>query len=252
MHRVVFQIGSFTLYSYGVFVAFGFLLGSSLILRQAKKKGFDSGSISDCLTAVLIGGLLGGRLLFVLINWQQYSQNILRIFMIYEGGLAVQGAVVMGILSVALISHIRKLSFWKVSDLIAPYVALGQAMGRIGCFLNGCCYGKPIESGIGVTLRGESFRRIPTQIYSSIGLFFIFILLLWIRKKHSFDGRIFIVYIMLYSGFRFFMDFLRGDELALIYGVKLSQAIGALMFAAAAGLYAILRRRGQGVTNEKT
>ncbi|MFH1552630.1 MAG: prolipoprotein diacylglyceryl transferase [Candidatus Omnitrophota bacterium] len=243
MYRIIFQIGPFTLYSYGLFVAIGFLLSTILILKDSKRFGIPANDVFDCLIAILIGGLLGGRLLFVFINWGYYSRHLLRAFMFYEGGLAFQGALVAAILAGAVVMRIKKLPFWKTADLIAPYVALGQALGRIGCFLNGCCYGKVVESGIAVTFPQETVMRVPTQLYSSLVLLFIFVILIALSRKRPFDGYVFTAYIILYSIFRFFMDFARGDDLALLYEIKLSQGIAIGMFACGVVMYVFLRKR---------
>ncbi|RKY42949.1 MAG: prolipoprotein diacylglyceryl transferase [Candidatus Makaraimicrobium thalassicum] len=242
MHRIIFQFGSFTLYSYGLLVAAGFLLSTILILRDSEKFGMRSDSIFDCLIVILIGGLIGGRLLFVLINWEYYCRYPLRALMFYEGGLAFQGALAVAVLSGAVMSRIKKLSFWKASDLIAPYIALGQAVGRIGCYLNGCCYGRVIERGIGVTFPGETVMRIPTQTYSSLFLLMIFMVLIALRKRRLFDGYLFTMYMILYASFRFFMDFMRGDNLAVFLGIRISQIISIGMFLCGIIVYIVLSR----------
>ncbi len=253
MHRVLFQIGPFTLYSYGLFVAAGFLLSTFLILRDSEKFGISKDNIFDCLITILIGGLIGGRGLFVIINWEYYFYHPLKIFMFYEGGMAIQGGLVVATLSGAAVFRIKKIPFWRTSDLIAPYIALGQSVGRIGCFLNGCCYGRVIEKGIGVTFPQEAVMRVPTQIYSSLALLAIFVILIEIRQKRPFDGYVFTMYLALYSVFRFFMDFLRGDNLAVVSGMRLSQIISIGMLLCAIVIYVVLssidkHRRAHGRT----
>jgi phosphatidylglycerol:prolipoprotein diacylglycerol transferase len=240
MHRVLFQIGPFTLYSYGLFVAVGFLLSTVLVLRDSEKFGVSRNDVFDCLIVILIGGLIGGRLLFVIINWGYYLRYPLRVFAFYEGGMAIQGALVTAVVSGVLVSRIKKIPFWKVADLIAPYAALGQSMGRIGCFLNGCCYGRIIESGIGVTFPKEAVMRVPTQIYSSLGLLAIFVILMALREKRPFDGYVFAMYLILYSVFRFFIDFLRGDNLVFVFGMRLSQVLSAGLFLCGIVIYVVL------------
>ena len=240
MHRILFQFGPFTLYSYGLFVAIGFLLSTILILRDSGKFGISRDSVFDCLIAILIGGLIGGRLLFVIINREYYFHHPLRAFMFYEGGMAIQGALVMAVAAGAVTARVKKIPFWRTSDLIAPYIALAQAVGRIGCFLNGCCYGRIIEKGIGVTFPQETVMRVPTQTYSSLVLLAIFALLIALRDRRPFDGYIFAMYMILYSVFRFFMDFFRGDDLALVFGMKLSQVISIGMFVCGVCVYIIL------------
>jgi len=245
MHRILFQIGPVELYSYGLCVALGFLVAAILILKEAKKIGLPSDAIFDCVIAALVGGLTGARLLFVVINWQDFAHSPLRALMFHEGGLAFQGGLVFGILSVLLVARIKGLSFWKVADLFAPYIALGQAVGRIGCFLNGCCYGRVITSGIGVTFPGETVVRIPAQIYSSLSLLGIFLALIALRARRRFDGFVLSMYLILYGVFRFFIAFTRADNPLFFSWLKLSQAISVATILAGIGLYLALRRRGQ-------
>lgn len=245
MHRILFQIGPFTLYSYGLSVAAAFLLSAGLILRNAKRFGIQKESVFDLLIAILVGGLVGGRLLFAVINWGDFREAPLRAFMIWEGGLAFHGALILGALSGIVAASLKKLPLWKTADLIVPYVALAQAVGRIGCFLNGCCYGRIIEKGIGVTFPGETVLRMPVQLYSSLGLFIIFLILITLREKRPFEGSIFSLYLVLYSFFRFFMDFLRGDELVTFFGVTLSQAISASVFICGAVIFTALLIRSK-------
>ena len=243
MHRILFQIGPFTLYSYGLCVAAGFLLAVVLILRDSKKIGISREDLLDCLIAVLVGGLVGGRLLFVLINWRYYLQHPAGVLMLSEGGMAFQGALIMAVFAGAVVTRVKKLSFWKVCDLMAPYIALAQAVGRIGCFLNGCCYGRVIESGIGVIFPADTVMRIPTQVYSSLALLVLFIILFALRERRLFNGYVFTMYVILYSVFRFFMDFLRGDNPPVMYGMKLSQVISLGMFLCGIVMYAVLKSK---------
>ncbi|MFH1665271.1 MAG: prolipoprotein diacylglyceryl transferase [Candidatus Omnitrophota bacterium] len=243
MHRIIFQTGLFIVYSYGLCVAVGFLLAAILIVRDAKGAGVPVNGILDCLIAVFVGGIIGGRLLFVIINREYYLQNPARALMFYEGGLAFQGAFILAVISGMVAARLKKISFLKAADLIAPYIFLGQAFGRLGCFLNGCCYGRVTNSGFGVIYPGECVARIPVQAYSSLILFILFAVLLRTRRNRTFDGYVFALYIILYSVFRFFMDFLRGDNLALIAGIRISQLISITMFIAGIVFYAVLKRR---------
>ncbi|MEA3489182.1 MAG: prolipoprotein diacylglyceryl transferase, partial [Candidatus Omnitrophota bacterium] len=241
MHRIVFQIGPFTLYSYGFFVAAGFLLSTVLILRDAGKFGLSRESVFDCLIAVILGGLIGGRALFVIINWGYYSRHLLDVVMFHRGGLAFQGALAGAVFAGGITARIKGLPFWRTGDLICPYIPLGHALGRVGCFLNGCCYGKIIESGVGVTFPGETVMRVPTQIYSSFFLLLLSGFLILFREKRRFEGQVFLVYLIIYSGFRFLIDFYRGDDLAMLYGIKLSQVISLGMFALGVMIYLVLK-----------
>ena len=241
MHRIIFHIGPLTLYSYGLFVALGIALAITLSSKEAARRGMVPSDILDIFMAIIVGGLLGGRLLFVAINWKYYAGGpFLDILNLTEGGLAFQGAFVGAILSAAVIIRMKKMSFWRVGDLIIPYLALAQALGRIGCFFNGCCYGKEAVCGLGVTFPGEEVVRMPVQLYSSLGLLLIFLILLRLGEKRRFDGYVFCMYLIIYSVFRFLMDFLRGDDLAAVFAITLSQTISLGTLACGILLYFIL------------
>lgn len=245
MHPILFKIGPFTLYSYGFFVAAAFLVSSILILREASRSGIKRESVLDVLIALLLGGLIGGRALFVAINLKYFLSNPLHVFMLSEGGMAFHGGLAGGILGVYLACRARKISFWGTLDLVSPYAALGHAIGRIGCFMNGCCYGKPAISGPGVVFPGDTVARIPTQIYESVLLLVLFIALKGVWRKRSFDGQVFSAYIMLYALLRFAMEYLRGDNPQIASGLTLPQLISIGMLVLGAGLWVVLGRRGE-------
>lgn len=245
MHRIIFHSEFFTLYSYGFFVALAFLLSSLLMILDAKKKGIATNDMFDFLIAIMAGGLIGGRILFVLVNLKYYVNHPSRIFFLNEGGLAFQGALLFAMLLASVVLVVKKLSVWKVADIAAPYVALGQAIGRIGCFLNGCCYGKVIVDGVGVTFPEEAVMRIPVQIYLSLAFLIISIFLLAIRPKIKYEGCTFALYLMLYSLIRGVLDFLRGDINALFYGITLSQAISLGVFLLGGMMCFVLWRKGR-------
>jgi phosphatidylglycerol:prolipoprotein diacylglycerol transferase len=242
MHKIIFEIGPFTLYAYGLSVAVAFLMVTLLMFRDAPRFGVAKETVFDCMIAIMVGGILGGRALFVLINLEYYASHIPDVVMLQEGGLAIQGAIIGAVLAGIIAARIKKVSFWAMSDLIAPYIALGQAVGRIGCLLNGCCYGKVTSGGVGLIFPGEAVMRIPTQVYSSLGLLVIYLFLLKVREKRTFPGRAFSMYLILYSVLRFFMDFFRGDGLFAYAGITLSQWISIVMFIVGIILYGVLGR----------
>ena len=250
MNPALFQVGPFTIYYYGIFVAMGFLVATALIIRDAKKIGIPPEKVLDCLAVILVGGLIGGRLLFVFINGDYYLRYPLRALMFYEGGLAVQGAIVSAFLSGVIITRIKKVPFWEGSDLVAPYLALAQAFGRVGCFLNGCCYGIVAERFPAVVFPGETVMRVPTQIYSVIMLLCIFLLLKFLKRRPHHAGAVFGVYIIAYSVFRFFMDFFRGDNPELFLGLKLSQWIGIGMMVCGICIYILRQKKGEARTGQ--
>lgn len=223
MHPILLKLGPITIYSYGTFVAFAFLAAAFFITKGSPKHDIPKEKIWDLLLTILISGMIGARLLHILLNLRIYRMRPLDILMFHRGGLAIHGAIVAAILGAIIFLRRNKLSFWRTGDLIMLYLPLGQAIGRIGCLLNGCCYGT---------------NGHPTQIYSSILLLITFIMLKIISgKERGFDGRVFIAYFLIFTPFRFFIDFLRADLQYGFFGLTVSQNINMLLFASAAILY---------------
>ncbi len=244
MYPVLFKIGSVSIYSYGLFVAAGFLIASFLMLRDSAKEGLPRESVLDSLIAILAGGVIGGRLLYVVINWGYFSSDPIKMIMLNEGGMAIHGAIVLGFIAGVVTARIKGLPVWKTADIIAPYIALGQAIGRIGCFFNGCCYGREYDGLFSVTFPQDTVSRVPTQICLSAGLLAIYIMLRVAGRGGKYNGRIFALYLILYSIFRFFVDFLRGDNPLVFSGLTLAQVISIIIFACGLFLFAI-RKHGR-------
>ncbi len=243
MHPVLIRIGPLSIHTYGVLVAAGFLLGLALALRQGKKNGIPPERIIDLGFYALLAAIVGSRLLFVAINAGHYLKHPLDIIRIWEGGLVFYGGLLLAV-PVAL-WYIKKhaLDMWNIMDILAPSVAIGHAVGRLGCFSAGCCYGKPAGVPWAVTfLDPESLARIgiplhPTQLYESLGEFLNFLILVTLRRHQSFKGQIFWTYIFLYSVLRFTVEFFRGDAARgyIVAGVSVSQGISIII-----GLVAIV------------
>ena len=189
MHPILFKLGPFTVYTYGFCVALAFLLGSMLVLRDAEKEKLSRADVLDVLISVLVGGLIGGRLLFAAINMDYFIQKPLHLFMLNEGGMAFHGGLLGGVTGALIACRAKKISLWRMLDLVSPYAALGHAIGRIGCFFNGCCYGKTVETGLGVTFPGDSAARIPVQLYESTALIVLFLFSKSFRAKKLSRGR---------------------------------------------------------------
>ena len=225
MQPILFHIGTFAVYSYGFCMAVAFIVGSLLLIRDSETFGIAREKAVDIFFWVLIGGLLGARFLYVALNWTMFVNDPLRIFAFRDGGMAFQGGLVLALMFCYISCRIKKIPFLRMCDLIAPYVALGQAIGRVGCLLNGCCYGKPTTSFFYVVFPGEEVQRIPVQVYSAIGLAVLFLVLLHIRKQRFSAGVVLASYFMLYSILRFTLDFFRGDTPAVWMFMNMSQII---------------------------
>ncbi len=229
MHPILFKLGPLTFYSYGLMLAIAYLVSSSLAARDARRNGvkIHPDQTANLFFFSLIGGILGARIFYVIANLDFYSVNLHQILRLDQGGLVWYGGLLGGFLSAVSYLRLKKLPFLETADLASPYLALAHSIGRIGCFLNGCCFGKPTHSIFGMYFPNRLIPIHPAQLYSSIGLFIIFLVLMRWRKRKRFTGEIVLVYLFLYSLGRFGIEFLRGDSLAVGLGLTLAQFISA-------------------------
>ena len=243
MHPVFAKIGPLAVYSYGVMVAVGFAVAAFLIYRHAGRLSLNKDKIIDMLVLMLLFGIAGGRLLYVMLNLSYYFARPLEIFDLSKGGLVWYGAFIAGFITAITYARLNKLDFWLVMDLIVPYTALAQAFGRIGCYLNGCCYGVESPAGyiFGVVFPDSCAARHPAQLYSALLLLLIYsILRIWQESPH-FKGEIFLAYCMLYPLKRFAIEFLRGDNPKMFFGMTISQVISVAVFLAALAIFTYKR-----------
>ncbi len=238
MHPILFKIGPVVIYSYGVMIAVAFLSSMYLISRSAQKAGISIENIADLGLALLISGIVGARLLYVLTEIEYYRANPLEIVMIWKGGLVFYGGFIAAFVCGWVVLKRNKMPVLKTCDHIIPYLALGQAIGRIGCFLNGCCFGKPTNLPWGMifpkgSIAGDIYPAIhihPTQLYSVYTNFLIFAILLLFGNWKKFDGQILYLYFILYSVSRFLIEFLRADNPQILLGLTISQVICVVLF----------------------
>jgi phosphatidylglycerol:prolipoprotein diacylglycerol transferase len=185
MHPILIQIGSFSLKSYWVFMALGFVLGGIVIYWQAKRKNLDPHKTKRLILITIISGFIGSRILYVFLNFGLYQKNLLRIFKFWKGGLSWQGGFLFNLLVMLLIlrSDQKNLGKWLDTGILG--ILIGHSIGRIGCFLNGCCYGitTNIPWAIQFSNLGDNLLRHPTQLYESFGYFVIFLLLYFCSKN---------------------------------------------------------------------
>jgi len=252
MHPILFKIGPFTIYTYGVLVAAGFLLGLGLAVRQAKKEGILTGRIVDLGFYILLAALVGSRLFFVLMNAPHYIKNPIEILKIWEGGLVFYGGFLLAIPIVLWYVKRHTMDLWSTADLFAPSIAIGHALGRLGCFSAGCCYGRPApDLPWAVTFRDPQSLALqgiplhPTQLYEAFGVFINFFILIMLRRHKSFNGQLFFSYLLIYSVLRFIVEFFRGDlgRGFISPYLSLPQAMSAAIFVAAVIGLVVLRKR---------
>jgi phosphatidylglycerol:prolipoprotein diacylglycerol transferase len=227
MYPEICKIGPFTIYSYGIMLLVAFLTSSFLAKAQAKKHNLSPELIFDVSFIVFISGIIGARVFYTLENLGYYIKNPLEIIMLQHGGLSWFGGLILGTLVGIKYLKVRRIPIYKVVDLIMPFVALGQAIGRIGCFLNGCCFGKTL---------------IPVQLYSSLILIIIFVILRFLQERPHRDGEIFFTYLILYCVKRFFIEFLRSDNAIIVFGLTLFQLLSLIIFFLAAAKFIFIRK----------
>ena len=251
MYPVLFRIGPFTVHTYGVFVAMAFLSAIALALRDARREGEDANKILDLCFYVIVAAIVGSRLLYVLVNWSTFRHDPFEILRIWHGGLVFYGGFI-GAVTIAL-WYIRKngLPLLKTLDIMAPPIAFGQFVGRIGCFFAGCCYGKTSDLPWAVTfthpesLAPKGVPLHPTQLYSSLNSLLIFMVLVGLRRIKRFDSQIFWSYVLLYGVTRSILEHFRGDERGMFVEGMLStsQLIGLTVAVIAIVMMIILKRR---------
>jgi len=252
MHPVLLQIGKFTIYSYGLLVVLGFVAGIGWAALNAGGRGIEPGKVLDLSFYLVIAAIIGARFFYVLVEFKRYLKDPVDIFRIWEGGFVFYGGLISaGIVGTGYILY-HHLPHWQVMDLFAPGIALGQAIGRLGCFCAGCCYGKECHCSFGVVFRDSRSLAVlnaplyPTQLISSLNLFVIFFVLVWVDRKKRFDGQVFWIYVLLYAIMRFAIEFLRGDPRGYIIPGFLSTSQGISLILIPVSLYFLARLKRQG------
>ena len=216
MHPVLFEIGKFKAYTYGLLVGLAIITAVLISYDRAKKRNMDADAIIDIGIWGIIGGFIGAKLLYILSVAPEIIKNPSMFWENLTNGFVLYGGIIGGCIGADIYCRKKKLSFWEYFDLAAPAIAVAQGIGRIGCLMAGCCYGKETTCPIGITFKESlsapnGVRLHPTQIYSSIGDFIIALILFSFAKKERKDGQVSGLYMILYSIGRFFIEFLRDD-----------------------------------------
>lgn len=217
MEKVAFQFGNFAVYWYGVFVALGFLAGIWTAARRAPFQGLAPERVVDLGPWLIVGALIGARTLYVLSYWEEEFRQApwWEVFMFRKGGLVFYGGFIGSVLACLLYTRAKRLPLWKVADVMAPSVALGHAFGRLGCLMNGCCYGRACD--LPWAIRYPSGHETyplpvhPTQIYDSLLNLALYAGLAWFYRHRKHEGQVFAAYLVGYAILRFAVEFFRGD-----------------------------------------
>ena len=247
MHPELFRIGPLAIHSYGIMLALSFLIGIYLAVRKGKNRGIKEDEIVNIAFIIIVASIVGSRLFYVLFHLEEFTGRWINAFWPVQedgtiglGGLILLGGFILAFVSASLYMMVKKLNFWKVADSVAPSIAFGVFLTRIGCYLNGCCFGKACELPWGVNfppnspagaVMGDAHLH-PTQLYSSLYGLLIFLILTWLDRKNYFNG-VLIGTFMILDGFsRFTVDFFRyyENQMFLVGGLQFNQIVSLLMF----------------------
>ncbi len=241
IYPVLIDLGPVKVYAWGFMMAVGVLAAVYGISRRFKQEGYDPDHALDLAILLVVSGLLGSRLAYIaMFEWHEFLARPAIFFSLSNGGfqgLVWYGGFTAGVLAFIIYCRVRSYSFWKMADIIAPYLALAYAIVRIGCFLNGCCYGLVADSACTVVFpEVDQFHRYPTQLFSSALNLLLFGFLYWYYPRRRFDGQIFAAYLIGYAVYRFLIEFLR--ENWIFYGpLSIAQVYSLLILAVGAALY---------------
>jgi phosphatidylglycerol:prolipoprotein diacylglycerol transferase len=223
VHPIAFKLGSWPIHWYGVLVALGFIAGLWTASRRAPLTGLRQEQVGDAGPWMILGAVLGARSLYVASYWKEKFANAPwhEVFMVQHGGLVYYGGLIGASLAVILYCRFRHVPLWKLADVFAPSIALGYVFGRLGCLMNGCCFGRecPLPWAITYPRGHETFpveaERAtpvhPTQIYDSLLNLALYLGLAWLYRRKKFDGQVFAAYLICYAVTRSLVEYFRGD-----------------------------------------
>jgi phosphatidylglycerol---prolipoprotein diacylglyceryl transferase len=246
---IIFELGPLQVRWYGLLIAAAVLMGVLLVERLAPRRGIDVEVIGELPIWLVPAAVICARIYYVTFQWPQYAANPQQIIAIWQGGIAIHGAIIGGILAAIAFAKVKRISFWRIADIVAPAVALGQTIGRWGNFFNSEAFGAPTDLPwklmIPPVQRPIGMANIayyhPTFLYESLWNLLVFLGLIWLFQKdrtaHFKSGMIFLVYAIAYSSGRIWIEGLRTDSL-MFSGIRMAQLISTIgIVAGVAGLW---------------
>ena len=243
INPVAFSIGNKNIYWYGIIITFGIILALFLAWKNRNTQKIKWDDITDFVLCAIPVGIFFARLYYVIFKWDYYSQNLSEIFQIWNGGLAIYGGVIGGILTALVFCKVKKVNFLELCDYCAPFLALCQSVGRWGNFINREAYGQITDSVLKMGIYDTSINNYifvqPTFLYESICTFIIFLILMKINKNKKFTGQSFYLYMILYGISRAFIEGMRSDSLYL-GDIRVSQLLS-LLFSTIFAFFYFLR-----------
>ncbi|MCA9537495.1 MAG: prolipoprotein diacylglyceryl transferase [Myxococcales bacterium] len=269
MHPVLTELFGYPIHLYAVMMALGFVIGIWLMVRHGERVGYDRDLSLDLCWWILVSGLVGSRIAFIVVNWEQYyypcvdvdhfnalfpeaaitEPDCTRLLRFWNGGLVFYGGVILTILTIIWFMRREKLPFLPMADVIIPSLALGQFFGRLGCLAAGCCWGRPTDAPWGIEFPARSMVYVqqlkegiitagaehahsvhPTQLYDSLYGLLLFSFLIWIRRRKRWHGQVFVWWMFLYPMARATVELFRGDDVERGYVVKVvSESVNGLL-----------------------
>lgn len=240
MSRIAFSIFGLDIMWYGILIAFGMALAVTISTKEAKRLGYKEDVIMDLSLFIILFGVLGARIYYVAFNLNEYH-SFFSIINIREGGLAIHGGIIAGIITTLVYSKIKKINFFILADMVVLGVPLAQAIGRWGNFINGEAHGGVTSLPWAIVVDGQ--RVHPTFLYESIWDFLIFLALYFcLRKRKKYDGQVLVFYLIFYSLGRFFIESIRTDSLMFGF-IRVAQLVSVLGILAGIVIHLILKKR---------
>ena len=254
MHPILFQIGDWPVYSYGVLLAVAYLVALQLAVVRARRQGLDGTKVMDLGIYLIIAALVGAKLMLVVVDFDYFRSQPRELLSLVRAGGVFYGGLLAALGVAILLVRRYQLRIWTTADLFAPGIALGHVVGRLGGLMAGCCYGTPTTMPWAITFTNPlaasnvgtplGIPLHPTQLYDAGAELLILIVLLTTERRGTpFDGRTFWLYMLLYGVSRFVVEFYRGDDRGTIMGISTSQFVSLLIVPLAVLMLVRLRRR---------
>lgn len=254
LNPIAIDLGPIQVHWYGLIIGFGVLLGLIIALRESERRGLDKEIFTDLILFAVPIAIISARIYYVIFQWEYYSQNPGDIIKIWNGGIAIHGALIGSVLTAIAFAKVKKVSFWKLVDIAAPSLLLGQAIGRWGNFMNQEAHGGEITRSFLENMHLPEFiinqmyingtYYHPTFLYESIWNILGVIILLSLRKVNLRRGELFLTYVIWYSIGRYFIEGLRTDSLMLTESLRIAQVISIVLIGVAIALVVYRRVRG--------
>ena len=270
MHPILFDLGGFTIYAYGVLLAAAYLLGLQFALMLARARGLDGQRVMDLGIWIIISALVGAKLLLLIVDFRQFTDDPRQLLALARSGGVFYGGLIAAVVVALLYLRRHKLPLWTTTDVFAPGIALGHVVGRLGCLMAGCCFGRPTSVPWAITFHDPAAMANvgtplgvplhPTQLYEAGAEALILVFLLAFERRaprqargalsvlskggRPFPGRTFWSYMLLYGISRFIVEFYRGDSRGMVFNVlSTSQFVSVILVPLSIVMLVMLSRR---------